>query len=96
MHGFNGFGCCGGWGGMGGFGLFGGLLGLLFNLALIVGIILVAVWLFRRLSAGGQSPLSGQSMRTQSELSPRDILKQRYARGEITREQYEEMLRDIS
>ncbi|MDF1499669.1 MAG: SHOCT domain-containing protein [Anaerolineales bacterium] len=30
-----------------------------------------------------------------SQLSPREILDQRYARGEVTREQYLEMVKDL-
>ncbi len=98
MHGFGGFGCCGGWGGMGGFGLFGGILGLLFSLALIAAVVVAAVWLVRRTSTGSrsQSQAVPYDRGVTAEASPREILKQRYARGEITRDQYQEMLRDLS
>jgi putative membrane protein len=38
--------------------------------------------------------LSGQVQREEPR-SPMDILKERYARGEITQEEYQEMRRDI-
>lgn len=60
----------------------GGLTMLVFWGALIVGAILVVRYL------GG---VSGSEVRT----SPLDILKRRYASGEITREQYEQMRRDL-
>ncbi len=72
-----------------GMGLGGGLMMVLFWIALIVG----AVWLARGLfSAGQQPPVSS----TQSELSADEILKQRYARGEITKEQFDGMRRDLN
>ena len=64
-----------------------GLIGLIFTLAIIVGIVILIVWAVRRFSSGASSS-GGQS--------PREILQTRYARGEITREQYQEMLKDLS
>lgn len=106
MMGFGGFGMgpgmmgrYGGYGNMmGGFGfggmLFGGLLMVLFW-ALVVG---GAIWLVVTLARGGQNatsapttavtPLGGQSVI--------DIVKTRYAKGEITKEQFEEIKRDLS
>ncbi len=76
-----------GFGTMGGF----GLIGLIFNLAIVVGIIILIVWAIRRFSGGASNwnqPSSNQS--------PRKILQARYARDEITREQYQQMLNDLS
>ena len=73
-----------GFGMMGGF----GLLGLLFNVLVLVGIVVLVVWAVKRFTAQGNPPLAGQSAR--------DILQARYARGEITREQYQQMLSDLS
>ncbi len=73
--------------GVGGF----GLIGLILNLAIIVGIVVLVVWAARRFSGGGANwnqPSGGQP--------PREILQARYARGEITREQYQQMLGDLS
>jgi putative membrane protein len=70
-----------GW--MWGFGMgLGGLVMLTFWGALIVGIIL----LVRSIGVGG-APLSHST--------PLDTLKRRYAAGEITREQYEQMRKDL-
>lgn len=60
-----------------------------------------AVWLVMTLVRGNQSTaLSNQSQAllppTAPSQSPLDILKTRYAQGEITKEQYEEMRRDLS
>jgi putative membrane protein len=74
----------GGW--MWGAGMWlGGLWMLIFWGALIVGAVLVV-----RLLGG----LPRQDERG-SRVSPLDILKRRYASGEITREQYEQMRKDL-
>jgi putative membrane protein len=80
----------GGMMGFGGFGLLGGLIGLIFNLAIVIGIVVLIVWAVRRFTSGTASsnqPSGGQS--------PREILQARYARGELTREQYQQMLGDL-
>ena len=71
-----------------GFGMgIGMLLMALFWIILIAG----AVWLVSILFKTGRPP--GNDNRG---LTPREILDQRYARGEITREQYEIMKKDLS
>jgi putative membrane protein len=70
----------GDWGGWGwGMG-FGGIFMILFWVLIALGIVALVKWLF---SARG----SGKSAL--------DILKERYAKGEIDREQYEQMRRDL-
>jgi putative membrane protein len=69
-----------GWGTM----LCGGVLGLLILAALVV----IVVLLFTRSATEG-GKARNRSMPTSQ--SPLDILKERYARGEITREEYLEM-----
>jgi putative membrane protein len=69
-----------GWGyGMGGFG---NIVMLAFWIAVIVGIIFLVRWLV--ISTGS----SGRSARTED--SALEILKRRYARGEINKEEFEE------
>ena len=60
----------------------GGLAMLAFWGALIVGVVLIA-----RALGGGR--------RHRWHASPLDILKRRYAAGEVTREQYEQMRKDV-
>lgn len=75
-----------------GFGLGFGLLGFLFMLIFWGGLILLAVWLVRALfstNANRDRNVDG------NHLNARQILDQRYARGEISREQYEIMKQDI-
>lgn len=72
-----------------GMGWGGGLVMVLFWVVLIVG----AVWLVRGVFPGGQQPPASS---TRSEASADEILKQRYARGELTKEQYEQIRRDLN
>lgn len=78
-----------GGGGMMGFGSF-GLIGLLFNLAIVIGIVVLIIWAVKRFTSSTTNwdqPSGNQS--------PREILQARYARGEITREQYQQMVSDL-
>ncbi len=72
-----------------GMGFGGGLLMVLFWIVLIVG----AVWLVRGVFLNDQQPPVSS---VRNEPSADEILKQRYARGKITKEQYEQMHRDVS
>lgn len=81
MHGF----------GLSGYGWIWMILNLVITVAVIVGIVWFIIWLVRRSDSSGQSNLSAGS----TPQSPREILQSRYARGEITREQYLEILADL-
>jgi putative membrane protein len=76
-----------------------GWLGVLFNLAILaalgLGVVLLIVWLARRSSPGISNP-SIESVQGNPIQTPREILQVRYARGEITREEYHQMLEDLS
>lgn len=89
MHGFGG--CCG-WGSFGAFGSFGWILNLVITIGLIVGVIILIVWMVRRLSSGSQG--SGSYSLSQGNTA-REILQNRYARGEISRDEYQQMLSDL-
>jgi putative membrane protein len=54
-------------------------------------LIIAAIWLVRLLFQNGTS----QPTSDLSHLSPREILNLPYSRGEITREQYEQMKQDL-
>jgi putative membrane protein len=77
----------GGMMGFGGMGLLGGIIGLILNLAILVGIVVLIVWVVKRFTNND----SATGVQT-----PREILQSRYARGEITRDQYQQMLIDLS
>lgn len=64
------------------------ILATIFWLLILVGIVLLIVWL-----AGRGRPAGGISGPSET---PLDILKTRYARGEITREEFERMKQDIT
>lgn len=68
----------------------GELLFLGFGLIFLVGLVLLVIWIVRSMNAPGRGP--GEK--------PGDdacaIARTRYARGEITKEQYEEMCRVLA
>jgi uncharacterized membrane protein len=99
-------GMMGSFGGMGGLGLFGGLLSLIFSIGLLVILVLLGIWLWQKVNpilrqAQGTAlssettaqPLTG--MRSGGSQSAREILQIRYARGELTRDEYLAMLQDL-
>lgn len=93
---FNGFCHFGNWGSLGSFGTWGWvamLLQMVFWLGLIAGVVLLIIWAIRR---GSQTSLATQRYAISGQPTAKDILQDRYARGEITREQYTQMLEDLS
>lgn len=76
-----------GYGFSGPFGWLGMGLGIIVHLAFTVLIIMAAVWLFKALFRSG------------SQNEPRtdalEILKQRYAKGEITTDEYQRMKKEL-
>jgi putative membrane protein len=68
-----------GWDGWGsGFWMFGGLL-------LMIGVVALVVWAVMTLSRGGQPP-----NRDWSRPTPTEILRERFARGEISEQEFEQ------
>lgn len=77
-----------GWGGYGhGMGIFGGLFMLLFWGLIIVGLVLLVRLLWNHVRPVGGSGVGE---------APLDILKRRYAKGEITREEYDRIRQDLA
>lgn len=76
-----------GWGGFGGSGM--GFVGWIFMLLfwglIIVGLVLVVRWLWDQ----GRPGTGGAD-------SPLEILKRRYARGEISKEEFDRMKQDLA
>ena len=62
----------------------GGWLWMLGGLLLVIGIIVLVVWMVTRTSRAGETMTQGPSGPT-----PNDILSERFARGEITEEEFE-------
>ena len=76
---------------MTGFGMGFGGLGLIGMILFWVAVIAGVVWLVKTVSgSNAQFP-----MQMQSGSSAREILDQRYARGELSREQHEAMKQDL-
>jgi len=79
-----------GWGGSGGMGLLGGgLFMVFFWVVLIVGAVIGVRWLWSQ----GQGPWGPGAPGGET---PVEILKRRYARGEIDREEFEAKKRDLA
>lgn len=75
-----------GWGGYGGWGMgFGMLFMLLFWVLIILGIAALIRWLLAQ-------PSQRQDVRDKTAL---EIVRERYARGEIDRGEYEQKMRDL-
>ena len=104
MMGFGGLGMGGMMGGYGGYGGYGGMMGgygpqgfgfnpigtiisLVFWALIIGGIVLLVVWLARNAGRASFGASAGDA--------PLDILKARYAKGEITKEQFDAIKRDL-
>lgn len=77
-------------GGFGGLGLLGPIWNLVITAATIIGVVVLVIWAVRRLSSSQKTSWQSGSMQ-----SPLEILKARYAGGEITRDEYQEMLKDL-
>jgi putative membrane protein len=79
----------------GSYGWIGMILYGLFWLAVLGGIIWLVVWAIGRSSSGrmNNSPMND---RTATGSSAKDIAQMRYARGEISREEYQQLLEDLS
>ncbi len=78
--------------GWGNYGWIGMIINLTITAAVIVGIVWLIIWMVRRMGSYGLTNVDS-SVAVQS---PREILQARYARGEITRDQYFQMLDDLS
>ena len=71
-----------------GMGWFGGIFMIVFGVLILVGLVFVIRWLFQATSKKGDSGQQGSRAI--------DILKERYARGEIDKTQFEGMKRDLA
>ncbi|MEF9427019.1 MAG: hypothetical protein L0956_07550 [Candidatus Mariimomonas ferrooxydans] len=78
-------------GGFGGLGLVGPILNLVITVGLIIGGVVLIIWTIRRLSS---NQITGLNRGNLQEIvqAPLDILKSRYAGGEITREREPDQL----
>ncbi|ODU41412.1 MAG: electron transporter RnfE [Thiobacillus sp. SCN 63-374] len=76
----------GGYGMTGGFG-FGGIFMILWWVLIIAGIVVLVKWLAATFGAGGRSGGGSTAL---------DVLKERYARGEIDEQEFQKRKRDLT
>lgn len=77
--------------GYGGFSWIYMIVNMVIMLAVITGIVFLVVWAVRRTAPNvNQSGLQGSTG-----LTAKDIAQTRYARGEITRDEYQQILADL-
>jgi putative membrane protein len=75
-----------GWGGM--------AIGMIINLAVLIGLVVLIVWAVQRVSRNA-NPDQTQTHASGIQTA-REIAQARYARGEITREEYQQILSDLN
>ena len=86
---------------MPGFGSFGnmGWIGWIINIVLIVGVligvVLLVIWAVRRITTNQSGAYLSSGHSSSGMTNAREILQTRYARGEISREEYQQMLENI-
>ena len=66
--------------------------GFIFMIIFWIGLMLLAIWLVGLLFPSAKTPENKRNEPTRSAL---ELLKERYARGELTTEQYQEMMKTI-
>ena len=71
----------------GGMGWISMIIGFIFFILIIIGIILLIVWIIKRTTH------SGIELKTNNKAL--EVLKERYAKGEISKEQYESIKKDL-
>jgi putative membrane protein len=89
-------GCCRGfWGGLPGGWSVNPLLSLIVSVLVVIGLVLLVIWVVRSLAGSAETGRS-RAYRAGKGVESLEILQARYARGEITREEYLEMKADLS
>lgn len=84
---------------MHGFGLFGpwGWVGMILNLVLFVAVVIGVIWLIVSVIRRSGPPVSSTAPQPPAPAAstPREIVQARYARGEINREEYLQLMTDL-
>ncbi len=86
---------------MRGFGIFGawGWVGMILNLVIFAVILICVIWLIVAAIRRGntaQTNISPQVPAPPASSTPKDIVQARYARGEINRDEYQQLMTDLS
>jgi putative membrane protein len=84
-----------------GMGWIGMILGFALEVAVIVGLVVLVIWAIRRISGNSGQASPTNTTGTTPPMStvgptPKDIAQTRYAKGEITREEYQQIIADLS
>jgi putative membrane protein len=89
-----GYGPGSGYGMMGGYGMGYGIgpIGMIIWIVILIAVVVAVVWLVRSMTGAGSHSHSLPGPRRSSGL---DVLEERYAKGEIQREEYLEKKKDI-
>lgn len=74
----------------GGLGWIGMVINLVISVALTIGVVFLVIWIVKRLSNNN----SGRELNNNAS-SAVEIAKERYAKGEITREEFQNLLVDL-
>jgi putative membrane protein len=77
--------------GYGGMSWIGMLLGAIISIGILIGLVLLVVWAVRKTSGNNNLPVS-QNL---AGLPAKEIAQARYAKGEITRDEYQNILADL-
>ena len=80
-------------GGYGGYGF--GVIHMIFWVVILIGVVVAVVWLVRSMMTGGPAAGSHAPPAPARRSPGLDVLEERYARGEINRDEYMEKKRDI-
>lgn len=86
------------WGAMGGYGYGGysfGLIHMIFWVVLLIAVVVAVVWMVRSMMSGGGAAAGSHAPPPPRRSPGLDVLEERYARGEISRDEYLEKKRDM-
>lgn len=86
------------WGGygLGSWGWAGVLLNLAITAVVFAGFIWLLVWIIRRAGLNNEGSIMRGQGNLEEDKTPEQILKIRYARGEIKKEEYSRILQDLA
>ena len=90
--GWDGYGMMSGYGSLG---LVGWIINLVLTVGILIGLVVLVIWAVRRITKNQGGPLLSSGQGGSGLTTAREILQSRYAQGEITREEYQQMLEDI-
>jgi len=87
--------CSGWWGSFGGWGGIGPIINLALTVGFLIGVVLLVIWAVRRLS-DQRIVSSVPTGRAAGDKTALEILNTRYAKGEISREEFQAIKDDLT